>query len=226
MKTTQAQRLLLFMGIVGAFALLMSSLAFFGAPVGDVGLYSVDGLRARIATVPKPSVDLSFLIAMMGLPLLVAGTTGWMLELQSTSKATRWTMMAGVGVWILTLGAFLGGIRITSSALGHLPADVVWPSEIESILRGLSWLARLSTLGLWAGLAWRIWQGALPVPKRWALASPGVVVLGTVALAALWSLWSPQSRAAAFAIAPWAALMVSFASLLIVRLRRPLASES
>lgn len=222
MKTTQAQRLLLFMGLVGAFAILMASWAVFGVPVETTGIYGVEGLRARMEAVQPGTVDLAFLIAVMSLPLMVGGITGFMLELRKTEKRVRWSMMGGVAVWILTIAAFVGAVRILGAGLEHLPADTEWPAEMETIFNGLSWLAIGSTMLLWLGLSLSIARGALPVPRQWVWLSPGVLLVAFLALAWVKGLVTGEPATRELVLAPWAALMVSFAALLVVRWRKGL----
>lgn len=222
MDTRQAQRILLFMGIVGAFAILVASWSVFGVSVETTNIYGVEGIRARLAAVKPGTVELSFLLGILSLPLLVAGTTGWMLELGTAEKRIRWTMMAGIGAWILVEGAFVGAIRILAANIGHLPVDTPWPEELEIILTGLSVLSIGSTFVLWLFLAAAIWLEKLPVPRQWALLSPGVLLVGFLALAWLSGLITGSYPARGYVLAPWLALILSFGSLLVYRVRKPL----
>lgn len=222
MKTSKVQRLFLWMGIVGAFAAMVSSISFFHISVDASGLYSADALRARLERVPLQAVDGAVMTLAMSIPLLVSGVGGWMMELREAPRTVRVLLWGGTIVWVLTIGTFVASLRIISAGIARAGGDVQWPAELLSTLQWAAWVPLVFTWLLWGGIGAWIASGRSPMPRSWARLSPAPLLVLFLGLSWIASFALPHLAPAMLAAAPWLALAVSFLALLAYRWRNPL----
>lgn len=222
MKTSKAQRLFLWMGIVGAFAAMVSSISFFHISVDAAGLYRADALRARLEQVPLQAVDGAVMTLAMSIPLLISGVGGWMMELREAPRTVRVLLWGGTIAWVLTIGTFVASLRIISAGIARAGTEVQWPAELLSTLQWAAWIPMTITWVLWGGVTAWIASSRSPMPASWARLSPAVLLVLFYGLSWIASFAVPHVAPALFAAAPWLALALSFAALIAYRWRNPL----
>lgn len=221
MKTSKVQRLFLWMGIVGAFAAMVSSISFFHISVDASGLYSADALRARLERVPLQAVDGAVMTLAMSIPLLISGVGGWMMELRRVPRTVRVLLWGGTIAWVLSIGTLVASLRIISAGIARAGGEVQWPAGLLSTLQWAAWIPIGMTWLLWGGVGVWIASGRSPMPKGWARLSPAPLLVVFFALSWAVSLALPNLAPALFAAAPWLALSISFVALLAYRWRNP-----
>lgn len=221
MSSQQAQRLLLFAGVIGALVFVVGAASFFG--VGEGALYTVDGIAARLLAHAQGSLSLVFTVTLVGVPLLGAGCAGAMMELRALPTSPRVWLLVGIGLWIVSVVAFVAVLWVLSLSPAALLQIEQLPAEGRWIIRGVTGFAVLASVLLWATVFAQLSRGAWGLPRAWAWVTPLPVASLLVAVASLGVL--PGARGPLLAgTAPWLAVLLFFVVLWVLRLRRPLAS--
>lgn len=222
MRAHQAQRLLLFAGVIGALAFVVGAASYFG--VGESALYTIDGVAARLLAHERGSLSLVFTVLLVGVPLLGAGCAGAMMELRALASSRRVWLLVGIGVWIVSVVAFVAVLWVLSLSPPALAQIDALPAEGRWIIRGVTGFAVLASVSLWATVFAQLARGAWGLPRAWAWVTPLPVAAVLVAVASLGVL--PVGRAPLFVgTAPWLAVLMFFVALWVLRLRRPLEVE-
>lgn len=222
MKTSKAQRLVLWMGIVGAFAVMVSSVSFFHTVVDVPGLYNADALRARLEGIPLQAIDGAVMTLAMAIPLIISGVGGWMMELRDAPRMARVLLWGGTITWVLTIGTLVASLRIISAGMARAGGAVQWPAELLSTLQWAAWLPIGMTWLLWGGIATWIASGRSPMPSDWWRVSPAPLLALCLGLSWVASFALPDLAPALYAASPWFALALSFIALVAYRWRHPL----
>lgn len=223
MRTSKAQRLFLWMGIVGAFAMIVSALTFFHVATDTMEVYTAEALGARLEAVPLHTMDTVVLTVTMSIPLLLAGFGAWMTELRVLSRSDRAILWGGAIAWVLSVAAFVAALRMASAGASKMGESVVWPADLLQTLAWLAWIPGGLTVALWGGIGVWILSGRAPVPSDWARWSPAGWMLWFFAVAFVAKAFAWSYAPALFAVAPWGALAMSAGLLLAHRWRTPLA---
>lgn len=211
MTTEKAQRLFLWMGIVGAFAMAVSSISFFYGASSDVELYSASGLRQRLESLSLSTIDSIVMTVAMSIPLLLAGVGGVMMSFRRLKRGTRAIVWGAVLVWVLSIAAFVASLRIVAAGVARTGAGALWPPELMQSLQWMAWIPVGSTLLLWGGFTLWVATGTSPLPKSAVKTTPFVLMLPILFVGLLSEALQLSFAPAVYAAAPWAAVLLFIA---------------
>lgn len=215
MTTEKAQRLFLWMGMVGALAMAVASVSFFAGAQLDAELYSAAGLRERLEHHSLGAIDSMVMTVAMAVPLLLAGVGGVMMSFSALKRSTRAILWGAVLVWVLTIAAFVASLRIVAAGVARTGTGALWPPELMQSLQWMAWIPVGSTLLLWGAFTLWVATGTSPLPKTELKFTPFVLMLPFLFVGLLSEALQLSFAPAVYAAAPWA----GFLCFVVLRLR-------